>query len=112
MTIWHQSGVAPSGEPFVQLMLDDQVIGQFTPDECRDFAQVFTQAAEAAETDAFLFDFATSTIGTTPQMAANLLIEFRRYREAHGKKGPPSDPNEFMQTDKHKKPEAYNKPEE
>ncbi len=104
MTLWHQSGVNRKGEPFIQLMLDDKVIGQFTPEECRDHARSILEAAEAAEQDAFLLDFAKGTIGTTEEGAVGLLQEFRRYREARGKKGPPSAAADFMITDKHQKP--------
>lgn len=102
--LWHQSGVNKKGEPFVQLMRDDEVIGQFTVVECREHAAAILQTAEAAEQDAFLLDFAKTTIGTTEEGAVRLLQEFRKYREARGKKGPPSDPRDFMRTDKHQKP--------
>jgi hypothetical protein len=104
MTLWHQSGVNRKGEPFVQLMIDDKVVGQFSPEECRDHARSILEAAEAAEQDAFMLDFAKGTIGTTEEGSVRLLQEFRRYREERGKKGPPSDRRDFMVTDKHEKP--------
>ncbi len=82
MTLWHQSGVNRKGEPFIQLMVDDAVVGQFTPEEARDHARSILEAAEASEQAAFLR---------------------RRYREGRGKKGPPSDKRDFMVTDKHRK---------
>lgn len=104
MTLWHQSGVNRKGEPFIQLMIDDKVVGQFTPEECRDHARSILEATEAAEQDAFMLDFAKGTIGITEEVAIRLLQELRRYREARGKKGPPSDKADFMVTDRHKKP--------
>ena len=101
--LWHQSGVNLQGEPFVQLLLDDKLIGQFSPEECRDHARAITEAAEAAEQDAFLFDFVKTKLDGSEEQAMAMLIEFRRYREARGKKGPPSDRAEFI-VPEHKKP--------
>ncbi|HEU0142919.1 MAG TPA: hypothetical protein VFQ79_24580 [Bryobacteraceae bacterium] len=47
--LWHQCGVSPRGEPFVQLLRGDQIIGQMSPEQARDFARAITEAAEAAE---------------------------------------------------------------
>lgn len=94
--LWHQSGVNRKGEAFVQLILEGKPIAQMTPAEARDHARAVTEAAEAAEQDAFMLEFAKSTIGTTEVGAAQLLVEFRRFREARGKSGPPSDPAEFV----------------
>lgn len=103
--LWHQSGVNPKGEPFVQLIVDDKVIGQMTPDEARDHARAITEAAEAAETDAFIFDWVQKEVGVGPVQAAGLLGEFRRWRETRtGKKGPPSDPAEFVMPPDRPKP--------
>ncbi len=104
MTLWHQSGVNKKGEPFVQLMVDDQCIGQFSPEECRDHARTITEAAEAAEQDAFLLAWTQENTGADLNSAMGIVIEFRKWREARGKKGPPSDPAEFMRTEKHEKP--------
>lgn len=105
--LWHQSGVNRAGEPFVQLMQDDQVIGQFTPQQCRDHARAITEAAEAAEQDAFLLQWTQENIGADRNAAMGMVIEFRKWREARGKKGPPSDPKDFMVTPKHEKPEEH-----
>lgn len=103
-TLWHQSGVNRKGEPFVQLMLDDQVVCQLSPEEARDHAKNVLEATEATEQDAFMLAFAKDTIGTTEEGAVRLLQEFRKWREVRGKKGPASDPKEFVITDKHQKP--------
>lgn len=94
--LWHQSGVNQYGQPFVQLLLDDKPIAQMTPAECRDHARAITEAAEAAETDAFLWEFVTNDLKGTRQAAVDLMKSFRRYREMRGKSGPPSDPAEFL----------------
>lgn len=101
--LWHQSGVNRKGEPFIQLLVDGEVICQLDPAAARDHAKNVLEATEAAEQDAFMLDFVKGTIGTTEEGAARLLQEFRAYREARGKKEPSSDPKEFIVTDKHKK---------
>jgi hypothetical protein len=103
-TLWHQSGVNSKGEPFVQLFLDEEPISQFTVEEARNFALVFLESAEAAEQDAFMRDFILKRVGGTEVVAAGLIQDFRKWREARGKKGPPSDPQEFVRTDKHSEP--------
>jgi len=86
-------------------MLDDKVVCQFAPAEARDHARNIMEATEASEQDAFLLEFAKGTIGTTEEGAVRLLQEFRRYREERGKRGPASDPREFVITEEHQKPE-------
>lgn len=102
--LWHQSGVNIKGEPFVQLMQDDKVICQLSPEQARDHAKNVLEATEASEQDAFLLDFFTKQVGADPPHAMQIIKEFRKWREARGKKGPPSDPKDFMRTDKHAAP--------
>lgn len=45
------------------------------------------EAAEAAQTDAFLFEFATKRLLFTEQQAAALIADFRAYRDAMLKEG-------------------------
>ena len=85
-------------------MVNDRVIAQLDPREAREVADALLQTTEAAEQDAFLLDFGKEAMGE--QAAGRLLIEFRRYREARGKKGPPSDKRDFMITPEHQKPPA------
>lgn len=102
--LWHQSGVNSKGEPFVQLIQDDVVICQLSPEEARDHAKNVLEATEASEQDAFMFNFLQDKekfAMTTPQ-AMQVIVDFRKWREARGKKGPPSDGREFVVTDKHK----------
>lgn len=101
-TLWHQSGVNKNGEPFVQLMKDTECIGQFTPEECRSHARGITEAAEAAEQDAFFVQYFKQKMELEDHVVFGFLLDFRRWREERGKKGPPSDPREFMRTPKHK----------
>ena len=95
-TIWHQSGVNPQGEPFVQLLLDDRPIAQFTPEEARDHAKNILEATEACEQDAFLFAFFQKEVGLDVNRAMHVIVDFRKWREARGKKGPPSDRSEWV----------------
>lgn len=99
--LWHQSGVNSKGEPFVQLLLNERIIGQMSPEEARDHARAITEAAEAAEQDAFIFDWVTRKVGSAPEQAAGLLQDFRAYRlERTGKRGGPSNPRDWVMPDK------------
>jgi len=101
--LWHQSGVNAKGEPFVQLFQDEEIICQLTPEQARDHAKNVLEATEASEQDAFLLNFFQDKIGTDTQRAMQIVVEFRKWREERGKKGPPSDAREFVRTDKHQK---------
>jgi len=101
-TLWHQSGVNKDGEPFVHLFMDDKPLGQFTPEEARDHAKNMLEATEAAEQDAFLFHFFMKELKAPVEHAMGIIVEFRKFREARGKKGPPSDRSEFMDPNKMK----------
>ena len=105
-TLWHQSGVNKNGEPFIQLLVDDEVICQLTPDEARDHAKNVLEATEASEQDAFMLEFMQKQVGLDVARAMQVIIDFRLWREKRGKKGPPSDAREFVRTDKHEKPGA------
>lgn len=97
--LFHQSGVNPKGEPFVQLLLDGRVIAQMAPEEARDHARAITEAAEAAEQDAFLMDFFQTRIRLDFNRAGQVLIDFRRWREKRGKRGGPTDPKDWTMPD-------------
>jgi hypothetical protein len=85
--LWHQAGINSKGEPFVQLILGTKVIAQMTVPEARDHGMAIVEAAEAAETDAFVFEWVTKHVGAGPQQAAGLLVDFRKYRsEITGKR--------------------------
>jgi hypothetical protein len=103
--LWHQSGVNKNGEPFVQLLMDDNPICQLSPEEARDHAKNILEATEASEQGAFMLSFMQQKVGLDVSRAMQVIVHFRKWREARGKKGPPSDAREFMRTDKHQKPE-------
>jgi hypothetical protein len=99
--LWHQSGVNQQGEPFVQLIRGHEVIAQMDVWQARDHASAITEAAEAAEQDAFIFDWVCNKIGSGPVQAAGLLADFRKYREQRtGKRGGPSNPREWVHPEK------------
>src|SRR5262245_52956936 len=96
-TLWHQSGVSPSGEPFIQLLLDTEIIAQLSPEQARDHARAITEAAEAAEQDAFIMDFAVAKIGMPFDEAGKILIALREYRaEQTGKSQGPRDKRDWV----------------
>ena len=96
-TLWHQSGINPKGEPFVQLLLDREIIAQLTPELARQHAQQIVEAAEAAEQDAFLFDWVMRKVGAGPAQAAGMIADFRRYRaERTGKSQGPTRPTDWV----------------
>ena len=104
--LWHQSGVNPKGEPFVQLLLGEKIIGQMTPDEARDHARAITEAAESAEQDAFLLDFAQNKIGLPFQEAGKIIVAFREYRqERTGKSQGPRHPKDWVMPPPDKRPD-------
>jgi hypothetical protein len=95
--LWHQSGVNQKGEPFVQLLKGNEIIGQMSVEEARDHARAITEAAEAAETDAFIFNWVLKKVGGGPVQAMGLLTEFRQYRtEVTGKREGPTNPRDWV----------------
>lgn len=72
-------------QPFVEIHSDklkDEVL-QLSPGEARDFAANLLQAAEAAEQDAFIFEFHSELL-ESPVRGAQMLSQFRVWRDAHG----------------------------
>lgn len=95
--LWHQSGVNQQGEPFVQILLGERVIGQMDPSEARDHARAVTESAEAAEQDAFMLDFLQTKIGLDLPRAFSVLMEYREYRAKRtGKRGGPTSPRDWV----------------
>lgn len=96
-TLWHQSGVNPKGEPFVQLLLDEEIIAQMSPEQARDHARAITEAAEAAEQDAFIWDWVLNKVGAGKDQAYGLIVDFRKYRaEKTGKSQGPTSPRDWV----------------
>ncbi len=77
-------------EPFVQIEMEypkDHPL-QLHPDEARDLAANLLQAAEAADQDAFIFEFTSRELHGGDMVGANILMEFRKFREERkGKAG-------------------------
>ena len=67
-------------KPFVDLQIGDRKPIQLDPSEARTVAARLLEAAEAAEQDAFLFEWAATALGDD-RTAAALLAEFRKWRE-------------------------------
>jgi hypothetical protein len=75
------SGVsAETGQGFVKLTWGEQH-GQLTPAEARRHAFGILEAADAADSDSFLWRFLQQTVGLDDQRAARVLVEFRAYRD-------------------------------
>jgi hypothetical protein len=73
-------------QPYVHLVLmytdgTEEIAGQMTVAEARHHAMATLEAAEAAETDAFLVWFLEQRVGLEQGAAAALLPEFRTWRE-------------------------------
>jgi hypothetical protein len=95
--LWHQSGVNQKGEPFVQLIRGEEVIAQMSVEQARDHARAITEAAEAAETDAFIFQWVLHKAGAGPEQAVGLLADFRKYRaEVTGKREGATSPTDWV----------------
>ena len=76
-------------QPFVEIKTDKlKEPLQISPEEARDLAANLLQAAEAAEQDAFIFEFHSEFYRGTPEekrnVGASMLSEFRKWRDAHG----------------------------
>lgn len=76
-------------QPFVAIETDKlKEPLQLSPEEARDLAQNLLQCAEASEQDAFIVEFHSGFIEGTPDekraVGASMLIEFRKWRDAHG----------------------------
>jgi hypothetical protein len=87
LPLWHQSGVNRAGEPFIQLILGDKVIGQQSVTQAREHAHAVLEACEAAEQDAFLVYWLKTAVGADERAAAGMLQDFRKWRmEQTGKR--------------------------
>jgi len=70
-------------EPFVQIEMEypkDHPL-QIHPDEARDLAMNLLQAADAADSDEFIFLFFTRIMEGNEAAGAKSLIEFRKFRD-------------------------------
>ena len=76
-------------QPFVQLNTEKlKEPLQLDPNAARDLAANLLQAAEAAEQDAFMFEFHSALFEGAPEeqtkIGASVLAEYRKWRDAHG----------------------------
>lgn len=76
-------------QPFVEIKTDKlKEPMQLAPEEARDLAANLLEAAEAAEQDAFIFEFHSDFVAGTPEekrnIGASMLGAFREWRDAHG----------------------------
>ena len=67
-------------QPFVNLLIGDRKPVQLSPEEARSVARQLTEAAEAAEQDAFLVEWGSEALGDE-RTAAALLMQFRKWRK-------------------------------
>lgn len=88
-TLWVRSIYGMKArQPLVELHHQDMVI-QLDVAAAREVAGNLLQAAEAAEQDAFLFQWSQAQVGCTDEAAVSLLRQFRMWREAR-REGPPT----------------------
>lgn len=69
-----------SKQPLVALTVRDVSV-QMSPEKARELGHWLIEAAEAAEQDAFMNEYARDALGGDERTAANLMMEFRRWRE-------------------------------
>jgi len=108
--LWHQSGVSPTGKPFVQLLKNTEIICQMSPEQARDHARAITEAAEASEQDAFIMDFFQNKIGISFEELGSILVAFREYRaQTTGKSQGPTKLRDWVMPPKDKTPDYFTK---
>lgn len=72
-------------QPFVELKTDKlKAPLQLSPEEARDLAQNILEAAEAAEQDAFMFEYVSKDLNAGERAAAGIISAFRKWRDEHG----------------------------
>jgi hypothetical protein len=88
------SGVNQRGEPFIQLaqIRDGKriLLGQMTPNEARSLAMQGIEAAEAAETDAYMWKFFKTRMELQDAQVAAFIADFRDFRAQFGTSEPTS----------------------
>lgn len=71
---------AKTHKGLVRLELDGNELVLLEPDNARELALNILRAAEAAETDEFIWRFATSTLNADERTALALLRDMRQFR--------------------------------
>lgn len=76
----------------------------------RDHARAITEAAEAAEQDAFIMDFMQKKVGVDFNTAGQVLVDFRHFRAEHtGKSQGPTNPKDWLMPPADKMPDYMRK---
>lgn len=82
------SGVNQRGEGFIHIRVErngkEAEVVQCTPAKAREIAQFILEAAEAAETDSFLYQFMKDKVGLDQEQAGRVLVDFREWRQLSG----------------------------
>ncbi len=91
-TLWVRSMYgAKNREPLVAITMPGGETLQCSPAEARAHALAVLECAEAADQDAFIFEFGRSVIAKGAKdgdrLAAGLMNEFRQWREKRAEKG-------------------------
>jgi hypothetical protein len=73
---------AISRKPFVTFKWGNMA-GQLTPNEARAHALAILEAADAAESDAFIVKFLDDHLDAPPEASLVAMSEFRQFREAN-----------------------------
>jgi|GEM_PF-2678130 hypothetical protein len=85
-----ESGVSVfTGKPFIAFHWGENH-GQLTVAEANAYAFALLEACEAAESDAFIFEFMRKQMGATAENAVRMVMAFREYRD--GRQPPPEIP--------------------
>lgn len=77
---------AATKQPFVTLTYNGRKIAQMQPGNAIEFAHSVLAIAEASVGEAFLVEFMRDRVGLEMAQTANLLMEFRQWREQRGGK--------------------------
>lgn len=81
--VFISSGVNIEGDPFCHVEChgaDVELHGQLAPDEVRQMALAWLQAAEAAEQDAIVYGILTQSVDMDPADAAQFIFQMRQAR--------------------------------
>lgn len=68
-------------EPYVEIAVDLSP-AQFSPAKARELAMLLLECADAAESDAALWQFAQETLDLDDRQSASLIAQFRKLRDA------------------------------
>lgn len=74
---------ANTRKPYIEISLDGKLLAQIAPESARALAFNLLSGAEAAEQDAFLFEFFTKNLQAPIEVAGTMLKEFRNWRDTN-----------------------------